>query len=210
MMVRSQEERWLPRRPGLREGVECSPHLCLAAWCVCVGRWEEKGEAGRAQLCSIPAAPVGDLPFCFSSPITQGIENPGFEVSPPPHGMPEAKARPPLTYVAQRQPSESGRHLLSEPNTPLSPLGPGDIFFPSLGEYLCDFQGHNSKSPQAILLEKSSQPPGAGLGVKGQRTPCSLCLSFLLQSQSLTPHILSSSKPAEDSGDAGWIWERCI
>ncbi|XP_005005372.2 V-type immunoglobulin domain-containing suppressor of T-cell activation isoform X1 [Cavia porcellus] len=68
----------------------------------------------------------------MDSPITQGIENPGFEVSPPPHGMPEAKARPPLTYVAQRQPSESGRHLLSEPNTPLSPLGPGDIFFPSL------------------------------------------------------------------------------
>ncbi|XP_013372292.1 PREDICTED: platelet receptor Gi24 isoform X1 [Chinchilla lanigera] len=68
----------------------------------------------------------------MDSAITQGIENPGFEVSPPPQGMPEAKARPPLTYMAQRQPSESGRHLLSEPNTPLSPPGPGDIFFPSL------------------------------------------------------------------------------
>ncbi|XP_029100960.1 V-type immunoglobulin domain-containing suppressor of T-cell activation [Monodon monoceros] len=63
---------------------------------------------------------------------TQGIENPGFETSPPSHGMPETKPRQPLTYMARRQPSESGRHLLSEPNTPLSPPGPGDVFFPSL------------------------------------------------------------------------------
>ncbi|KAM9197101.1 V-type immunoglobulin domain-containing suppressor of T-cell activation isoform 4-T4 [Dugong dugon] len=63
---------------------------------------------------------------------TQGIENPGFETSPPAQGMLEAKPRAPLSYVAQRHPSESGRHLLSEPNTPLSPPGPGDVFFPSL------------------------------------------------------------------------------
>ncbi|EPQ17981.1 hypothetical protein D623_10014033 [Myotis brandtii] len=62
----------------------------------------------------------------------QGIENPGFEASPSFHGMPEDKPRPPLTYMAQRLPSESGRHLLSEPSTPLSPPGPGDVFFPSL------------------------------------------------------------------------------
>uniref|UniRef100_A0A673VLB7 V-set immunoregulatory receptor n=1 Tax=Suricata suricatta TaxID=37032 RepID=A0A673VLB7_SURSU len=65
-----------------------------------------------------------------SSP--QGIENPGFEVSPSSHGMPEAKPRPPLSYMAQRMPSESGRHLLSEPCTPVSPPGPGDVFFPTL------------------------------------------------------------------------------
>ncbi|XP_012881092.1 PREDICTED: platelet receptor Gi24 isoform X1 [Dipodomys ordii] len=65
-----------------------------------------------------------------SSP--QGIENPGFEAPPSSQGLPEAKVRPPLSYMAQRQPSESGRHLLSEPNTPLSPPGPGDVFFPSL------------------------------------------------------------------------------
>ncbi|XP_062958635.1 V-type immunoglobulin domain-containing suppressor of T-cell activation [Cynocephalus volans] len=63
---------------------------------------------------------------------TQGIENPGFEASPPSQGMPETKPRPPLSYVAQRQTSESGRHLLSEPSTPLSPPGPGEVFFPSL------------------------------------------------------------------------------
>ncbi|XP_058552604.1 V-type immunoglobulin domain-containing suppressor of T-cell activation isoform X1 [Neofelis nebulosa] len=62
----------------------------------------------------------------------QGIENPGFEVSPSSHGMPEDKPRPPLSYMAQRQPSESGRHLLSEPCTPVSPPGPGDVFFPTL------------------------------------------------------------------------------
>lgn len=68
----------------------------------------------------------------MDSSNVQGIENPGFENSPPSQGMVEAKPRPPLSYVAQRQPSESGRHLLSEPNTPLSPQGPGDVFFPSL------------------------------------------------------------------------------
>ncbi|XP_052019580.1 V-type immunoglobulin domain-containing suppressor of T-cell activation isoform X2 [Apodemus sylvaticus] len=62
----------------------------------------------------------------------QGIENPGFETTPPFQGMAEAKTRPPLSYVAQRQPSESGRYLLSDPSTPLSPPGPGDVFFPSL------------------------------------------------------------------------------
>ena len=75
-----------------------------------------------------------DLLSCFSSNNIQGIENPGFETSPPSHGMLEAKPRQALSYMAQRQPSESGRHLLSEPNTPLSPPGPGEVFFPSLGE----------------------------------------------------------------------------
>uniref|UniRef100_A0A803SVY6 V-set immunoregulatory receptor n=1 Tax=Anolis carolinensis TaxID=28377 RepID=A0A803SVY6_ANOCA len=46
----------------------------------------------------------------------------------------KAQARPQLTYMASRLPSESGRHLLSEPNTPLSPPGPGDCFFPSLDQ----------------------------------------------------------------------------
>lgn len=68
----------------------------------------------------------------MDSSNTQGIENPGYETTPPFQGMPEAKTRPPLSYVAQRQPSESGRHLLSDPSTPLSPPGPGDVFFPSL------------------------------------------------------------------------------
>ncbi|XP_028651037.1 V-type immunoglobulin domain-containing suppressor of T-cell activation [Erpetoichthys calabaricus] len=54
----------------------------------------------------------------------QGHENPVFE-----EVMGEAKTR----TVAQimRQQSESGRHLLSEPNTPLSPPVHGDCFFPS-------------------------------------------------------------------------------
>ncbi|KAM9064421.1 V-type immunoglobulin domain-containing suppressor of T-cell activation isoform 2-T2 [Sarcophilus harrisii] len=60
----------------------------------------------------------------------QGIENPVFEAVSP--GASESKPKPPLSYMAQRQPSESGRHLLSEPNTPLSPPGIGDVFFPSL------------------------------------------------------------------------------
>ncbi|NXD23699.1 VISTA protein, partial [Spelaeornis formosus] len=61
---------------------------------------------------------------------TQGIENPVFEAVPP--ASAEPRPRPQLSYVASRLPSESGRHLLSEPSTPLSPPGPGDCFFPTL------------------------------------------------------------------------------
>ncbi|NXF20840.1 VISTA protein, partial [Rhodinocichla rosea] len=64
----------------------------------------------------------------FSS--AQGIENPVFEAGPA--GSAEPRPRPQLHYVASRLPSESGRHLLSEPSTPLSPPGPGDCFFPTL------------------------------------------------------------------------------
>ncbi|XP_053168541.1 V-type immunoglobulin domain-containing suppressor of T-cell activation isoform X2 [Hemicordylus capensis] len=59
----------------------------------------------------------------------QGIENPVFDDVP---ANSESKPRPQLTYMASHQQSESGRHLLSEPNTPLSPPVPGDCFFPSL------------------------------------------------------------------------------
>ncbi|NWI30678.1 VISTA protein, partial [Sula dactylatra] len=63
-----------------------------------------------------------------SSP--QGIENPVFEAVP--SSSTEPRPRPQLSYMASRQHSESGRHLLSEPGTPLSPPGPGDCFFPTL------------------------------------------------------------------------------
>ncbi|KAM9617974.1 V-type immunoglobulin domain-containing suppressor of T-cell activation isoform 2-T2 [Trichechus inunguis] len=81
----------------------------------------------------------------------QGIENPGFETSPPAQGILEAKPRAPLSYMAQRQPSESGRRLLSEPNTPLSPPGPGDVFFPSLGECFRPALHHDLGPPMACL-----------------------------------------------------------
>ncbi|CAI5774583.1 V-type immunoglobulin domain-containing suppressor of T-cell activation [Podarcis lilfordi] len=61
---------------------------------------------------------------------THGIENPVFDDIPTINSEP--KARPQLSYMASRQLSESGRHLLSEPNTPLSPPVPGDCFFPTL------------------------------------------------------------------------------
>ncbi|NXW79043.1 VISTA protein, partial [Hirundo rustica] len=60
----------------------------------------------------------------------QGIENPVFEAVP--SASAEPRPRPQLSYAASRLPSESGRHLLSEPSTPLSPPGPGDCFFPTL------------------------------------------------------------------------------
>uniref|UniRef100_A0A8C3SUR8 Ig-like domain-containing protein n=1 Tax=Chelydra serpentina TaxID=8475 RepID=A0A8C3SUR8_CHESE len=65
----------------------------------------------------------------------QGIENPVFEAVPSTNT--ETRPKPQMTYIASRQQSESGRHLLSEPNTPLSPPGTGDCFFPTLGK--CPF-----------------------------------------------------------------------
>uniref|UniRef100_A0A663N5T5 Ig-like domain-containing protein n=1 Tax=Athene cunicularia TaxID=194338 RepID=A0A663N5T5_ATHCN len=66
----------------------------------------------------------------LASHRTQGIENPVFEAVP--SASTESRPRPQLSYMASRQPSESGRHLLSEPGTPLSPSGPGECFFPTL------------------------------------------------------------------------------
>ncbi|KAG8430535.1 hypothetical protein GDO86_020431 [Hymenochirus boettgeri] len=59
----------------------------------------------------------------------QGIENPVFDDPPP---VTTAEARPRLMFMVSRQQSESDRHLLSEPNTPMSPPGTNDCFFPSL------------------------------------------------------------------------------
>ncbi|XP_043375445.1 V-type immunoglobulin domain-containing suppressor of T-cell activation isoform X4 [Dermochelys coriacea] len=61
----------------------------------------------------------------------QGIENPVFEAVSSTNT--ESRPKPQMMYIASRQQSESGRHLLSEPNTPLSPPGTGDCFFPTLG-----------------------------------------------------------------------------
>ncbi|KAM6265502.1 V-type immunoglobulin domain-containing suppressor of T-cell activation [Porphyrio hochstetteri] len=60
----------------------------------------------------------------------QGIENPVFEAVP--SVSTEPRPRPQLSYMASRLPSESDRHLLSEPGTPLSPTIPGECFFPTL------------------------------------------------------------------------------
>ncbi|XP_053307226.1 V-type immunoglobulin domain-containing suppressor of T-cell activation [Spea bombifrons] len=62
----------------------------------------------------------------------QGIENPVFDDPPSGNVTGTTEQRPRLNFMAARQQSESGRHLLSEPNTPLSPPGPNDVFFPAL------------------------------------------------------------------------------
>ncbi|KAM3863378.1 V-type immunoglobulin domain-containing suppressor of T-cell activation [Diretmus argenteus] len=54
----------------------------------------------------------------------QGHENPVFL-----GGSPQAKPRT-VSQIMTRQSSETGRHLLSEPGTPLSPPAHGDVFFP--------------------------------------------------------------------------------
>lgn len=54
----------------------------------------------------------------------QGHENPVFF-----RGSPQLKTRT-VSQIMTRQSSETGRHLLSEPGTPLSPPAHGDVFFP--------------------------------------------------------------------------------
>lgn len=56
-----------------------------------------------------------------------GHENPVFR-----GGSPETKTRT-VSQIMTRQSSETGRHLLSEPGTPLSPPAHGDVFFPAEG-----------------------------------------------------------------------------
>ncbi|NXV11791.1 VISTA protein, partial [Cepphus grylle] len=84
----------------------------------------------RQAASSRPQIPHPLTPSLLSRSSAQGIENPVFEEVP--SGSAEPRPRPQLSYMASRQPSESGRHLLSEPGTPLSPPGPGDCFFPTL------------------------------------------------------------------------------
>ncbi|XP_053730253.1 V-type immunoglobulin domain-containing suppressor of T-cell activation [Synchiropus splendidus] len=55
---------------------------------------------------------------------SHGHENPVFL-----GGSPEVKPRT-VSQIMTRQSSETGRHLLSEPGTPLSPATHGDVFFP--------------------------------------------------------------------------------
>ncbi|KAI1894529.1 hypothetical protein AGOR_G00116730 [Albula goreensis] len=55
----------------------------------------------------------------------QGHDNPVFL-----GGSPQNKTRT-VSQIMTRQSSETGRHLLSDPGTPLSPPTHGDVFFPS-------------------------------------------------------------------------------
>ena len=57
-----------------------------------------------------------------------GHENPMFL-----GGSPQVKTHT-VSQIMTRQSSESGRHLLSEPGTPLSPPPHGDVFFPVQGK----------------------------------------------------------------------------
>lgn len=61
-----------------------------------------------------------------------GHENPVFL-----GGSPQIKTRS-VSQIMARQSSDTGRHLLSEPGTPLSPPAHGDVFFPVEGRrHLC-------------------------------------------------------------------------
>lgn len=70
---------------------------------------------------------------CSEAP---GHDNPVFM-----GGSPKTKTRT-LSQILTRQPSESGRHLLSDPGTPLSPPAHGDVFFPSEGRHNINLYFH--------------------------------------------------------------------
>lgn len=66
-------------------------------------------------------------PFALNSEA-RGHENPVFLGDGP-----QPKTRT-VSQILTRQSSETGRHLLSDPGTPLSPPAHGDVFFPAHGE----------------------------------------------------------------------------
>ncbi|XP_071667728.1 V-type immunoglobulin domain-containing suppressor of T-cell activation isoform X3 [Patagioenas fasciata] len=90
----------------------------------------QQGKGGLQNCTFHTATSKGAHELVRMESSAQGIENPVFEAVP--SASTEPWPRPQLSYMASRQPSESGRHLLSEPGTPLSPPGPGDCFFPTL------------------------------------------------------------------------------
>ncbi|NWI46792.1 VISTA protein, partial [Picathartes gymnocephalus] len=100
-------------------GILCLPLILLLIY------KQRQAVSSRQKAREIPT----QMPL-LSHSSAQGIENPVFEAVP--SAGAEPRPRPQLSYVASRLPSESGRHLLSEPSTPLSPPGPGDCFFPTL------------------------------------------------------------------------------
>lgn len=67
-----------------------------------------------------------------------GHENPVFL-----GGSPQIKTRT-VSQIMTRQSSETGRHLLSEPGTPLSPPTHGDVFFPIEGRRHTHASSHTS------------------------------------------------------------------
>ncbi|NXF31759.1 VISTA protein, partial [Nyctibius bracteatus] len=112
-------------------GILCLPLILLLIY------KQRQAVSSRLKM-QIPLHPL------LSHSSAQGIENPVFEVVP--SASAELRPRPQLSYMASRQPSESGRHLLSEPGTPLSPPGPGDCFFPTLGECPAMLSPHGDHS----------------------------------------------------------------
>lgn len=72
--------------------------------------------------------------LCVCSEV-HGHENPVFL-----GGSPQIQTRT-ASQIMARQSSDTGRHLLSEPGTPLSPPAHGDVFFPVEG------RRHNRFSP---------------------------------------------------------------
>lgn len=81
---------------------------------------------GHIESCSLVIMLLLHVCVCVFSEAL-GHENPVFR-----GGSPETKTRT-VSQIMTRQSSETGRHLLSEPGTPLSPPAHGDVFFPAEG-----------------------------------------------------------------------------
>ncbi|KPP66901.1 platelet receptor Gi24-like [Scleropages formosus] len=91
----------------------------------------DRGSAGNVSVA--PSRFIHHLVFAPNSEA-QGHENPVYLGDGP-----QSKPRT-VSQILTRQSSETGRHLLSDPGTPLSPPGQGDVFFPAHGETAAPLQ----------------------------------------------------------------------
>lgn len=107
----------------------CTVHVCTQVGCN--SNFKNKADTSRGHqhcnwLLGHRLIHLWCVFICVCSEV-HGHENPVFL-----GGSPQVKTRT-VSQIMARQSSETGRHLLSEPGTPLSPPAHGDVFFPAEG-----------------------------------------------------------------------------
>lgn len=121
---------------------------------------------------------------CVCSEV-HGHENPVFL-----GGSPQIKTRT-VSQIMARQSSETGRHLLSEPGTPLSPPAHGDVFFPVEGRRRRRFSLTGGVAvPSDIKLKTDVDKRHNSHTVHKLLLQCKYTVATLFLTQGKTRHIL--------------------
>lgn len=124
---------------------------------------------------------------CACSEV-HGHENPVFL-----GGSPQIKTRT-VSQIMARQSSETGRHLLSEPGTPLSPPAQGDVFFPVEGRRHHSFSLTGSVIVHSVIkIKTDSHERLNSQTVHKLLLSCKCTAATLFLRQGIARHILCSA-----------------